>query len=90
MPDDLKKKFKAVAKNEVTKEPVKIADTYHVIKITDMRDSKPGTFEEVKPILSQLILRDEMDKLMSKLENQYKVQKFNEDGTPEKVEKTKN
>ena len=90
MPDDLKKRFKAVAKNEVTKEPIKIADTYHVIKITDMRDSKPGTFEEIKPILSQLILRDEMEKLIKKLENQYKVQKFNEDGTPEKVEKAKN
>lgn len=87
MPDELKKKFKTVAKNEVTKEPVKVADTYHVIKITDMRDSKPGTFEEVKPVLSQLILREEMDKLISKLENQYKVQKFNEDGTPEEATK---
>lgn len=85
MPDELKQKFKTVAKNEVTKEPLKIADTYHVIKIADMRDSKPGTFEEVKPLLSQLILRDEMDKLIAKLENQYKVQKFNEDGTPEKA-----
>ncbi len=89
MPDDLKNKFKTVAKNEVTKEPIKIADTYHVIKITDMRDSKPGTFEELKPMLSQLILRDEMDKLILKLENQYKVQRFNEDGTPEKVENVK-
>lgn len=83
MPEDLKGKFKEVAKNAVTKEPVKIADAYHVLKITDMRDSKPGTFEEIKPILSQLILRDEMEKLIKKLENQYKVQKFNEDGTPE-------
>ena len=83
MPEDLRNKFKEVTKNAVTKEPVKIADAYHVIKITDMRDSKPGTFEEVRPALSQLILRDEMDKLMIKLENQYKVQKFNEDGTPE-------
>lgn len=83
MPEDLKNKFKKVTENAVTKEPVKIADAYHVLKITDMRDSKPGTFEEVKPILSQLILRDEMEKLIKKLENQYKVQKFNEDGTPE-------
>ncbi|MBO7537291.1 MAG: peptidyl-prolyl cis-trans isomerase [Alphaproteobacteria bacterium] len=83
MPEDLKSKFKEVAKNAVTKEPIKIADAYHVLKITDMRDSKPGTFEEIKPILSQLILRDEMEKLIKKLENQYKVQKFNEDGTPE-------
>lgn len=83
MPEDLKNKFKEVAKNAVTKEPIKIADAYHVLKITDMRDSKPGTFEEIKPILSQLILRDEMEKLIQKLENQYKVQRFNEDGTPE-------
>ena len=89
MPEDLRNKFKEVAKNAVTKEPVKIADAYHVIKITDMRDSKPGTFEEVRPALSQLILRDEMDKLMIKLENQYKVQKFNEDGTPEVVSSEK-
>ncbi len=86
MPDELKSKFKAVEKNEFTQEPVKVAETYHVIKITDMRDSKPGSFEEVKPALSQLILRNEMDKLMEKLERQYKVQKFNEDGTPEKAE----
>lgn len=85
MPEELKKKFNTVAKNEVTKEPIKIADTYHVIKIVDMRDSKPGKFEEVKPLLSQVILREEMDKLLTKLENQYKVQKFNEDGTPEVV-----
>jgi len=32
-----------------------------------------------------VILREEMDKLMTKLENQYKDQKFNEDGTPEVV-----
>jgi len=85
MPEELKKKFNSVAKNEVTKEPIKIADTYHVIKIVDMRDSKPGKFDEVKPLLSQVILREEMDKLLTKLENQYKVQKFNEDGTPEVV-----
>ena len=85
MPDELKKKFNAVAKNEVTKEPIKIADTYHVIKIVDMRDSKPSKFDEIKPLLSQIILREEMDKLLTKLENQYKVQKFNEDGTPEVV-----
>lgn len=90
IPEDLKNKFKAVAKNEVSKEPVKIADTYHVIKIVDVRDSKPGTFEELKPVLSQLILRDEMEKLIVKLESQYKVQKFNEDGTPEKADSSKN
>lgn len=83
MPEDLKSKFKEVKKNAITKEPIKIADAYHVLKITDIRDSKPGTFDEIKPILSQLILRDEMEKLIKKLENQYKVQKFNEDGTPE-------
>ncbi len=83
MPEELKKKFNTIAKHEVTKEPIKIADTYHVIKIVDMRDSKPGNFEEVKPLLSQVILREEMDKLLTKLENQYKVQRFNEDGTPE-------
>jgi len=83
IPEDLRNKFKQIEKNAITKEPVKIANTYHVLKITDMRDSKPGTFEEIKPILSQLILRDEMDKLIRKLESQYKVQKFNEDGTPE-------
>ena len=89
MPEELKKKFNSVAKNEVTKEPIKIADAYHVIKIVDMRDSKPGKFEEVKPLLSQIILREEMDKLLTKLENQYKVQKFNEDGTPEVANRKK-
>ena len=83
MPEELKKKFKKIEKNEFTQEPVKLAEVYHIIKIVDMRDSKPGKFEEVKPLLSQLILRKEMEKLLKKLESLYKVQKFNEDGTPE-------
>lgn len=80
---ELKSKFKAIEKNAVTTEPIKIMDTYHVIKIMDVRDTKPGTFEEMKPLLFRLILRAEIEKLLAKLESQYKVQKFNEDGTPE-------
>ncbi len=83
MPEEFKKKFKSIAKNEVADEPVKIMDAYHVLKISDMRDSKPGKPEEVKPILSRMILKEEVDKLMDRLEKQYNVQKFNEDGTPE-------
>ena len=45
---------------------------------------KPGSYEEVKPMLAQLIMKEEMDKLISKLEKQYSVERFNEDGTPEK------
>lgn len=84
MPEELKKKFKKIEKNEFTQEPVKLAEVYHIIKIVDMRDSKPGKFDEVKPLLSQIILRNEMEKLLKKLESLYKVEKFNEDGTPEK------
>ena len=83
MPEEFRKKFKSIAKNEVATEPVKIMDAYHVVRIADIRDSKPGTAEEVKPILSRMILKEEVDKLIDRLEKQYNVQKFNEDGTPE-------
>ncbi len=83
IPEEFKKKFKSIAKNEIAEEPVKIMEAYHVLKIADMRDSKPGKPEEVKPILSRMILKEEVDKLVDRLEKQYNVQKFNEDGTPE-------
>ncbi len=81
--DDIKSKFKKIEKNAVTTEAIKLLDTYHIFKITDMRDSKPRTFEEMKPLLYRVLLKEEAEKLIIKLENQYKVQKFNEDGTPE-------
>ena len=83
IPEEFRKKFKSISKNEIATEPVKIMDTYHVLKISDIRDSKPGKPEEVKPVLSRMILKEEADKLMNRLEKQYNVQKFNEDGTPE-------
>ena len=83
IPEDFKKRFKSITKNEISSEPVKLMEAYHVLKIVDMRDSKPGKPEEVKPILSRVILKEEVDKLIERLEKQYNVQKFNEDGTPE-------
>ncbi len=83
IPEEFRKKFKSISKNEVGSEPVKIMEAYHVLKIADIRDSKPGSAEEVKPMLSRMILKEEVDKLINRLEKQYNVQKFNEDGTPE-------
>lgn len=83
LPSQLKDPLmKLGAKGDYTREPVVIENRYHIFKIGDSRDSVPQKYEDAKPMLRQLIMHEEMKKLIQRLEKQAKVEKFNEDGTP--------
>lgn len=82
LPENVRKELEHLKKGEATKNFIKIGEGYHIFKVVELRDSKPGSFDEVKPFLGQTIMKEEMDKLVARLEKQYKVEKFNEDGSP--------
>lgn len=83
LPAQLKDPLSKLTKSgDYTKEFVKIENTYHIFKIGDSRDSTPLKYDEAKPVLRQTLLHKEMQKLVTKLEKQNKVERFNEDGTP--------
>lgn len=82
IPGEIGAAISALKKGEYTKKPLKVGDGWHIFKVLDMRDSKPGTYEEVKPLLAQAIMADEMKKLGDKLRKQFNVEEFNEDGSP--------
>lgn len=82
IPEDIRKGLAPLKKNEYTKKPIKIGEGWHVFKIIDKRATKPRPYDEEKFLLGQMIMKDEMDKLIVKLRKQYNVEEFNEDGTP--------
>jgi peptidyl-prolyl cis-trans isomerase C len=82
LPPEIKDKIAVLKNGEYTKEFVKTENGFHVFKITDTRDTVPQKFEEAKNMLKQVIMHEEMLKLIERLEKQTKVERFNEDGTP--------
>ncbi|MDR3151742.1 MAG: peptidylprolyl isomerase [Holosporaceae bacterium] len=86
LPDPIKGKLMTLKPGEYTKEFIKTEAGFHIFKITETRDSAPQKFEDCKNMLRQMIFQEELMKLMDKLEKQYSVEKFEEDGTPAKAE----
>jgi peptidyl-prolyl cis-trans isomerase C len=83
LPSPIKEALSALKEGEYTKNSVKSEDgSFHIFKITDSRDASPQKYEEMKDTLKQIIVQEEVAKLVSRLEKQYNVEKFNEDGTP--------
>jgi peptidyl-prolyl cis-trans isomerase C len=82
MPPQIKDKILLLKTGEYTKEALKTENGYHVFKVGEIRDSTPQKYEEAAPMLKQLIMHEEMVKLLDRLEKQVKVERFNEDGTP--------
>ncbi|MDR0677993.1 MAG: peptidylprolyl isomerase [Holosporaceae bacterium] len=87
MPAQIKDKVILLKAGEYTKEFVKTENGYHLFKVADIRDTTPQKYEEALPMLKQLVMHEEMVKLIERLEKQAKVEKFNEDGTPVVVNK---
>lgn len=48
----------AMAKGDVSKEPVKTQFGFHVIKVEDKRNAPPPAFEQVKDQVKQIVMRD--------------------------------
>ncbi|GHU12905.1 hypothetical protein FACS189449_07450 [Alphaproteobacteria bacterium] len=91
LPSPIRERLQVLKSGEYTKEALKIPGqggegTYHIFKITESRDSTVQKFEDCKDALKQMVVQEEVMKLIDRLEKQYKVEKFNEDGTPYKPE----
>ncbi|MDR1982477.1 MAG: peptidyl-prolyl cis-trans isomerase [Holosporaceae bacterium] len=82
MPPQVKDKVILLKVGEYTKDFVKTENGYHIFKVADIRDTTPQKYEEALPMLKQVLMHEEMVKLIERLEKQAKVEKFNEDGTP--------
>jgi peptidyl-prolyl cis-trans isomerase C len=82
LPPQIKDKLTVLKKGEYTKEAIKTEAGYHIFKVGDNRDPVAQKYEEIKDTLKQMIVQEEIMKLIGRLEKQYNVEKFNEDGTP--------
>ncbi|WP_341760548.1 peptidylprolyl isomerase [Candidatus Endowatersipora endosymbiont of Watersipora subatra] len=63
---------------EFTKSPVKSQFGYHIIKVEELRDVAPPTFEESKDKLRQLLLAEAYKKIVRESREAYKVQVLDE------------
>ncbi|GHT92168.1 hypothetical protein FACS1894122_05640 [Alphaproteobacteria bacterium] len=91
LPSPIKEKLQALKNGEYTKDAITIPgpsgeSTYHIFKVTESRDSTVQKFEDCKDALKQMVVQEEVMKLIDRLEKQYKVEKFNEDGSPFKAD----
>lgn len=78
LPKEISDVLNKLKKNEHNKEPIKAGDKYLIFEIVDWRDSKPGSYESVKPMLAQVVMKEEMDKLIERLKKQFDVKEYNE------------
>lgn len=79
----------AMAKGEVSKEPVKTQFGYHIIKVEDKRSQPAPTLDEVKPQLEQTLSKDIVTALVDELRAGAKVETFQMDGSPMPKEEPK-
>jgi peptidyl-prolyl cis-trans isomerase C len=82
LPSPMKDTLLALKEGEYTKEAVKTDAGLHIFRVTENRDSVAQKYEDCKDALKQMIVQEEVMKLIERLEKQYKVEKFNEDGSP--------
>lgn len=82
LPPQIKDKIIFLKTGEYTKEYVKTDNGFHIFKVGEIGETSPQKYEEALPMLKQLIMHEEMTKMLTRLEKQVKVERFNEDGTP--------
>ncbi len=78
LPKELGDVLNKLKKNEYTKKAIELGGKFHIFKVTDLQDSKPGAYESLKPMLAQVIMKEEMDKLIERLKKQFDVKEYNE------------
>jgi len=81
MPVQIKDKVLLLKSGEHTKEFVKTDNGFHIFKVGEIRDTTPQKYEEALPMLKQVVMHEEMTKLIERLEKQANVERFHEDGT---------
>lgn len=70
----------AMKKGEVSKTPVKTQFGYHVIKVEDVRDSKPLPMKEVEPQLKAMLTQGALAESFQDAAQNSKVEKYSLDG----------
>ena len=66
---------KGLKKGEVTPEPVQTQYGWHVIQLEDTREAAPPPFEQVKPQLTDAVLRKELQAYVEDMKKQAKIEK---------------
>jgi len=80
-PEDVRKAIPTI-KGKIGTAYAKLNNKYVVFKLNDKRAMKSLTYEEAKPQLQQMVMKEAMDKLTSRLVKQYKIENFSEKGEP--------
>lgn len=88
LPDPIKGTLEKLEKNGYTKKPLEAGGAWHIFKLGDTRDSTHKSYEEIKDSLKQVIVQEEVMKLIARLMKQFNVSKFNEDGSTITVEQS--
>lgn len=65
--------LKALQKGQVTQKPIQTNFGYHVIKMDDVRDAKPQTFEELKEGLRNRAQQQQVQKLLADIRSKAKI-----------------
>lgn len=78
LPKEVGNVLNKLKKNEYTKKAIELGGKFHIFKVTDLQDSKPGAYESIKPMIAQVIMKEEMDKLIERLRKQFDVKEYNE------------
>ena len=71
----------AMKKGETSKAPVKSQFGWHVIRVTDRRETPAPTFEEAREELHDELMREAIDGHVKELRDAAKVELYNPDGS---------
>lgn len=72
----------ALKPGQYTETPVKTQFGWHVIKVEEVRQSTPPTFEEQKDELEREASRDTITEIVNELRGKAAITRFNADGSP--------
>lgn len=81
LPAQIKDTLEKLGKNGYTKKALEAGGAWHIFKVGDVRDSTHQSYEQIKDSLKQVIVQEEIMKLVARLMKQFNVTKFNEDGS---------
>jgi peptidyl-prolyl cis-trans isomerase C len=72
----------ALQPGQITQTPVHTQFGWHVIEVTERRQSKPPSFADAKNELRQRMAQEAAEKVVAQALSDVKVERFNPDGTP--------
>ena len=69
-------------KGQYTQTPVKTQYGYHIIKVEDIRDTKPADFKTVRPQLKAILAEKAIVQTIGGLNEKASIQKYDLKGQP--------